>query len=419
MVLRHCIFADYTFYTLQMKRDRHPKSRRRRNRTLIILLLIIALLVIIRIVLPRVVLHFANKTLSELDGYTGHIYDIDLSLYHGAYKIDSMYIHKIDSLTNNTVPLFEASLIDMAVSWSALFDGKVAAEIKITNPKVIFTKGKSDPKDLQKDTTDFKKVLDGLMPLKINKFEILNGSVHYRDESTSPVLDVKMDQLNVLAQNLSSVRDTSLLPASIRATANVYKGTLAVNVKLDPLADDPTFDLNAELQNTSLPEFNEFFQAYGDLDVNSGIFGLYAEVAAKDRKFTGYVKPVIKDLDVLGPEDKKENFLQKLWEGAAGAVSELFENQRKDQVATKVPLEGSFDNTVIGTWYAITTVLRNAFIQALYPSLVYQINIASVEAEKPEEKKGLLERIFTREDESKNTDDKGKNADDDMKAKGQ
>lgn len=387
-----------------INRTKNNRARKKRK-TLIIILSVIVLLVIIRLILPRVVLHYANKTLSELDGYYGHIYDIDLAIYRGAYKVDSIFIHKIDSTSKDTVPLFQASLIDLSLSWRALFDGKIAAEVAVTNPDVIFTKDKADPKDLQKDTTDFRKVLDGLMPLDINKFEIINGSVHYRDQSTTPLVDVKMDRLNLLAENLSSVRDTALLPASIRATANVYKGALVVNVKLDPLADDPTFDMNAELSNTSLPEFNEFFKAYGNLDVNQGTFGLYAEVAAKDRKFTGYVKPVIKDLDVLGPEDKKDNLLRKLWEGAAGAVSEIFENQKKDQVATKVPLEGSFDNTTIGTWYAITTVLRNAFIQALYPSLDYQINIASVEAEKPEEEKGFLERLFTKDEDGKDKKD--------------
>jgi len=169
---------------------------------------------------------------------------------------------------------------------------------------------------------------------------------------------------------------------------------LVVNVRLDPLADDPTFDLNAEIKNTSLPEFNNFFKAYGNIDVNQGTFGLYTEIAAKDRKFTGYVKPVIKNLDILGPEDKEDNFFRKAWEGVAGAVGEVLENQKKDQVATKIPIEGSFDETTVGVWYAVTTVLRNAFIQALYPSLDYQISIGSVEATKPEEKKGFLEKIF-------------------------
>lgn len=377
------------------------KKKRRVNKKWIIFLSIIAVLVIIRLLLPGIILHFANKSLANLDGYYGQIADIDLAIYRGAYQVDNIYINKVDTTTGDRIPFFDADLIDLSVEWSAIFDGRIVGELVIQNPTLIFTKDKAEPKEIQKDTADFKTVLKDLMPLRINKFEIIDGSVHYKDESTKPVVDVKLDNLDVIALNLSSVKDTALLPATIDASANVYKGTFVMNIKLDPLANDPTFDMNAELKNTSLPEFNEFFQAYGNLDINEGTFGLYTEVAAKDRKFTGYVKPVIQNLDVVGPEDKKDNILQKAWEGLAGAVGEIFENQKKDQVATKVPIEGNFDETTIGTWYAITTVIRNAFIQALYPSLDYQINIGTVEAEKPEEEKGFLEKIFSGDEEKK------------------
>lgn len=377
------------------------KKKKKGNKKWIIILSIVVLLVVIRLLLPRIILHYANKSLANLEGYYGQIADIDLSIYRGAYQIDNIYINKIDTVSGDRIPFFDADIIDLSVEWSALFDGRIVGELVIQNPTLIFTKDKAEPKEIQKDTTDFKAVLKDLMPLNINKFEIVDGSVHYRDESTKPIVDVKLDNLDVIALNLSSVQDTALLPATIDASANVYKGTFVMNIKLDPLADDPTFDLNAELKNTNLPEFNEFFQAYGKLDINEGTFGLYTEIAAKDRKFTGYVKPVIKNLDVVGPEDRKDNILQKAWEGIAGAVGEIFENQKKDQVATKVPIEGNFDKTTIGTWYAITTVMRNAFIQALYPSLDYQINIGNVEAEKPEEEKGFLEKIFSGDEEKK------------------
>ncbi|HLO92551.1 MAG TPA: DUF748 domain-containing protein [Lentimicrobium sp.] len=386
------------------------RTRKKSKKIWIILVGILILLVIFRLFLPRIILHYANKSLAKLEGYYGHISDIDISLYRGAYQIDHIFINKVDSANGKRIPFFDTDLIELSIEWPALLDGSIVGQLEFLNPTLIFTKDKAEPKDVQKDTTNFRALLKDLMPLKVNRFEITNGSIHYQDKSTKPVVDVKLDQLNVIALNLSSVRDTAILPATIRATANVYKGTLVLNVRLDPLADDPTFDLDAELKNTSLPEFNDFFKAYGKIDVNEGTFGLYTEIAAKDRKFKGYVKPVIKNLDVLGPEDREDNILRKAWEAVAGAVGEIFENQKKDQVATKVPLEGNFDDTTIGTWYAVTTVLKNAFIQALYPSLDYQINLASVEAEKPEEKKGFLEKIFFG-DKHKNHKDNNQSSD--------
>lgn len=372
----------------------------------IIVLSIIVLLIVLRLILPRIILSYANKSLAKLEGYYGHISDIDLSLYRGAYQIDHIYINKVDSVSKQRVPFFDADLIDLSIEWSALIDGRFVGELEFHNPTLIFTKNKSEPEQVQKDTTDFKDVLNDLMPLKVNRFEVFNGSVHYRDDNSKPKVDVKMDQLHLIAINLSSVKDTALLPSTIKGNANVYGGTFTVSVKLDPLANHPTFDLNAELKNANLPEFNDFFKAYGKLDVNKGTFGLYTEIAAKDRKFKGYVKPVIKDIDVVGPEDRKDDLLRKVWEGLAGAVGQVLENKKKDQIAAKVTIEGSFDNTTVGVWYAISTVLHNAFIQALYPALDYQINIASVEAAKTDEKKGLLEKIFGGKDDKKEKQDK-------------
>lgn len=43
-------------------------------------LIILAVLLVIRLILPYVVLHYANKSLATMNGYYGHIKDIDLAL---------------------------------------------------------------------------------------------------------------------------------------------------------------------------------------------------------------------------------------------------------------------------------------------------------------------------------------------------
>jgi hypothetical protein len=203
----------------------------------------------------------------------------------------------------------------------------------------------------------------------------------------------------MVALNLKNSYDSAaLLPATVKANANVYEGTLAFNLKIDPLAEVPTFDMNAELKDTNLVLLNDFFQAYAKVDVNKGNFGLYTEVAAKDGGFTGYVKPLMKDLDILGTEDRKDNVFRKLWEAVAGGAGELFENQPKDQVATKIPFEGRLEDPRANIWITISNTLQNAFIQAIQPSIDNEINIASVDKEDTEEKKTVLQKVFGKDD---------------------
>jgi len=97
---------------------------------------------------------------------------------------------------------------------------------------------------------------------------------------------------------------------------------------------------------------------------------------------------------VVGPEDKKDNFFQKAWETIVGAAGTVLENHKKDQIATKVPVEGSFAGSNTNIVEAVWELLKNAFIQALMPSVDNQINISSVGTDTGDHKT-LLQKIFS------------------------
>lgn len=364
-----------------------------------ILFIVLAVLLVIRIILPYVVLKYANKTLANMNGYYGHIEDIDLALIRGAYKIDSVYLNKVDSATRKQTPFFSAQVIDLSIEWKALFSGSIVGELVFEKPRLTFTKDKVEPKDLRNDSTDFRKLLDDFMPLQVNRFEINQGRIQYIDQYSSPRVNISMTDVNVLALNLRNSYDsTTLLPATVKADADIYEGTLNFNLKLNPLAEDATFDMNAELKGTNLVLLNDFFKAYANVDVNKGTFGMYTEVAAKNAAFTGYVKPIVKGLDVYGPEDKSDNIFRKLWEALVGGISEVLENQPKDQVATKIPFQGKIENPKANIWITIANVLQNAFVNALQPSIDNEINIGSVDQKKTE-KKTILQKVFGKKED--------------------
>lgn len=382
-----------------------------KRRTAKILIGIVVGIVVIRLILPYVILHFANKSLAGMNGYYGHIDDIDLAIIRGAYQIDSIYINKVDRSSEDNIrakqtPFFASREIDLSIEWKALFKGSIVGELVFQRPYLLFTKDKVEPKEVVKDSADFRKILDKFMPLNINRCELRGGAIQYKDFSSRPHVDIAMTNVNLLAENLRNSYDSSaVLPASIHATADVYEGKMRFDARLNPLADSPTFDMSAELNNTNLVKLNDFFQAYARVDVNDGRFGLYTEVAAKDEQFKGYVKPVVKNLDILGKEDRKDNLLQKLWEAVAGGAGKLFENKNKDQVATKVPFEGRLDDPKTNIWVAITNILQNAFIHAIQPSIDNEISIVSVKEDK-KEKKTFFQKIFSGGDDKNKKDKK-------------
>jgi hypothetical protein len=382
------------------KKPKRPFLERLSTTTGKTIVIIVVIFLCIRILMPYVVLHYANRTLANMHGYYGHVDDIDIALIRGAYQLNNIYINKVDTVTKQQTTFFHSEVIDLSVEWKALFHGAIVGELEFRRPLLRFTKDKAEPKQVTKDTSDFRIVLKKFMPLDVNRFEVNHGTIEYRDSTSNPVVNLDMTDTYILAQNLKSVYKTTenILPASVKAKTYLYEGYLNYDMKLNPLAARPQFDINAELVNTNLVKMNDFFKAYGKFDVSSGSFGLYTEMAAVDGKFKGYVKPIIHDLHVVGPEDRNDSFLQKLWEHIVGAAAMLLKNWRKNDVATKIPIEGNYDNPNIGTLDAIAEVLVNAWIQALLPNIDNEINLSSVKAA-PAEKQGFLQKIFGKKKE--------------------
>lgn len=340
-----------------------------------VLIIIVVVLFVIRLILPYAMLYYLNRSLSRLDGYRGHIDDLDLSIFRGAYSIKHIKLSQ-ESPAKKPVELFKAANIDLSVEWKHLLHGRIAGQMTIDTPEMVFIKVKEKGKP---DTTTFSGILKRIMPVKINMIEINNGSVHYVDSTSKPKVDISLRRVHVVALNLTNIDTTVTLPSTVSMQANIYEGDFNLNIKMNLLEKNPTFDMNAELKHTNLVLLNDFLKAYGNFTVSNGKFSLYTEMAAKEGKFAGYVKPLIEELKVLGPQNRKDTFFQKIWESVIGAVGAVFKNQKKDQLATKIPVQGNFKNPKVKTLYAVGEVLRNAFVQALMPSIDYQINISSVD----------------------------------------
>ncbi len=388
-----------------MQPNKTPSQRhKKRNAVLITLLVLVA----IRIALPYVLLHFANNRLANMPEHYGHIEDIDLAIYRGAYQIEGFFLDRKDSATQERVPFLAARLIDLSVEWSSLFDGAIVGELEIDEPMLRFTKDKAEPQEVQGDTASLGDLLKDFMPLKINRFTLHDGRIEYVDEGSTPPLHLALTDVEAVARNLNSVVDEEvILPSTVIASAQLYGGDLRLNMGINALNKETTFDLDLKLEGMVLKELNDFFDAYADFDVNKGTMSLYTELATREGAFEGYLKPIIKDLDVLGKEDKHDNLLRKLWEGIVGGAGAVLKNPREKQFGTKIPLSGRLDDPNVRTWVAIIQVLRNAFIRALEPALDREVNIENVGREQ-EESKGFLKDLFSKDGKKDKDGEKSK-----------
>ena len=286
-----------------MTNQTSKKKRRKRK----IVIGIIVLLILARIALPYVVTNYVNKVLADLEGYTGSITDVDISLYRGAYQIHGLDIQSVNE--NIKTPFVAIKTIDLSVEWHALLDGSVVGEIKLIEPDLNFAAGPAEGEVQTGEENDWTKTITDLMPLQVNRFEIINGKISYIDNFVEPKVDIYFNDFDAVATNLNNSTDSKeALPSSIRATSStIGGGSFKADCKINILKLIPDFDLNASIENTNVPALNNFFKAYAGVDAERGQFNFYTEIALVDRELDGYFKPLVKDLKVLkwGEEEEK------------------------------------------------------------------------------------------------------------------
>lgn len=338
----------------------------------ITLAIILGVFVALHFLLEPLVERFVNKKLSNLEGYSGQVEDVDIHLYRGAYKIKGIEIRKVES--NLDTPFVQIDTLDLSVQWDALFDGEVVGEVLITKPVVTFVATQDGPEEEEQSGEDvpWTETLQELMPLTINRFEIREGNITYSDPFADPKVDAYLENLNLVLQNISNVEDSSVaLPSSLIAQAvTLGGGNIDLDMKMNLLREVPEFTANFELSALDLTALNELFRAYANFDVQKGTFAMVSEITVEDRQIGGYVKPFFEDLEVFDfkedvVEEKEKGFFGKAWEALVGVGKEVFENQSEETVATRIPLEGSLQQPNPDVSVTVWNVFRNAFIEAI------------------------------------------------------
>ena len=348
----------------------------KKKKHLIIWSSILGFLILLHIALPFILVKYVNKVLKDTEGYDGSVEWIHVNLFRGAYAIHDLKLMVEGG--DPTEPLFQTKTIDISIEWGALLKGSIAGEIIIDQPELIFvsdTTANSD-KAVSNPDADWTKTIKELLPIKINRFEITKGKVRFTDPSSNPKVDISIDSLYFLATNLSNAAaKDGTLPSSYEVSAiSIGGGRLSASGGLNIIKKVPDFDLDLKFEGVDLTALNDFTEAYAKLTLERGTLDFYTELAGSDGQLEGYVKPLLKDLKFIDLDKEKSKPLQVIWEGIVSGVLEVFENQKKDQFGSKVPISGSYENTETKILPAVGSIIKNAFIQALNGSTDGSIN---------------------------------------------
>lgn len=267
---------------------RKPYKKKRYTIPLLILILLIAF----RIYLPTLVKNYVNETLADIPGYYGHVEDIDISLWRGAYTINRLYLNKVTA--KSQVPFLNFPKTDISVQWRALLDGRVVSEIIMTSPEIIYvledqdtessdedTKASEEKKskkeegasenkkdkeaaeeqkleteeaEKETDVDDWTEALTDLVPLDINHFEVIDGKLAFVELQADPNIDLHLDKLHLTMDNLRNVKQKEkTLPSPIKATAvSIGQGKVSLDGKINLIKEIPDMNIAFSLEDADI-----------------------------------------------------------------------------------------------------------------------------------------------------------------------
>lgn len=336
------------------------------KRTTKILIFLVVLLVVARLLLPYFVLRYLNKELADMGGYTGHIDDVDIELIRGAYQIDDLRIRKINGKIKE--PFLYIPKTDLSVEWKSLFKGKLVSEVETYEPELNFAFSEDEASNQTGAEVDWTAYLKKLLPISINRFAVINGRVDLTSLVTQPRADLSLQHLQAEIRNIRNVEDQAKkLPSPVIASGDVpgYGGTMNFSANMNLLKVVPDFDYNLRFSDIQLVKVNPLAREYANLDFERGTVSVYSEMAMLDGKLNGYLKPLTKDMKIFKLNEHENRSVGRFFtELVAQAGTAVLKNQKKDQVATRIPLNGTVDDIETAVWPTLFGVLRNAYIEA-------------------------------------------------------
>lgn len=331
---------------------------------------LVLLLVALDLALPYLVRNSLNDKLADMGDYRGQITDVDLALWRGAYRINGLQIVKVDGKV--PVPFVKAPLIDLSVSWHSLwYDHAVVAKVQFIQPELNFVDGGANKQASQTGQgTDWRAQLSKLLPITLNEVRIQDGKIAFHNFSSKPPVNINATSVNASVYNLTNVVDVKgKRDASFDGKALLQgQAPLEATATFDPLSNFEDFEFRFRARDLQLKRMNDFASAYGKFDFKAGTGDVVIEAQAQKGQLTGYIKPLLRDVEVFDwqqdVENKDKNIFRSIWEAVVGASETVLKNQSKNQFATRVELSGSVHQQDISAFSAFLQILRNGFIQA-------------------------------------------------------
>jgi hypothetical protein len=240
--------------------------------------------------------------------------------------------------------------------------------VRDANAEYINRTADSAPETSAKKVAKVAKEYSNAPTLAVNVDKVyIDGRFGFLNTARNPQYRIFWDPCEVQISNFTNQSEDGAMVARLTGLF-MGSGKTVMNVTARPNKKGPDIDLRIAIEETDMRLMNDLFRSYGNFDVVAGRFSFFSEISVRDGNMNGYVKPLFHEMDVYDQrQDKEKNLFRKLYEGAMGGLSWLFQNTPRDEVATTIQVSGKLSNPETSTWDTIVGLIQNAFFKAILP----------------------------------------------------
>lgn len=144
---------------------------------------------------------------------------------------------------------------------------------------------------VQKATTAAKEVSNAATSkIRIDVLKISQSTLGYLNRTTDPNVRIYADHIEASLKEFNNqfAKGSSEFQMSGRFMGS---GPTRFTGTIRPESKNPDLSLNIAIENTEMKAMSKIFQAYGKFDIKRGEFSFFSEIAIRNNRIQGYVKP--------------------------------------------------------------------------------------------------------------------------------
>jgi hypothetical protein len=319
----------------------------------------------IRAVLPSIALSGLNKFLAGFSPvFHFQVADFDMSLIRGAYRLEGI----TGKLKESNKEFLNLKEVDVSMAWRELFRGKVVTDILVSGLDFKYLKDipEAAKKMKKKDTEEAK---EKVFPVEVERLDIKDSRITFEDYPSLKPGGEKMQVSDINGRFTNLTPQKSFPLSFFNVKAKLFGSSeLKTAGHLNLLAQPPEWDFDSEVHGFDLTAMNSFLKKKLPLTFTRGKLDLYAEAKSEEGKIVGYIKPFMKNLDVVKTDEDFKGPKHWAIEVVTALGNLILRAPDVKSVATRIPF--SFDKTLnVDTGEALTKAIEHGFQQQLSPGV--------------------------------------------------